>query len=264
MMDKSKTFPPYDNLLVCIGVMLLCYIAQSLTKSWGISADGLNNLHILVLSIVFPALYFERKMPLWSVRRLAGLALAVLTLAIELRWNAPERLALLPVFVIAVGLINTAKQDKNRETVFIILSLACLCYFLIFLLLRHPLVNQLVTKFCLVFSLALSQLFAKEARLGPTYLGLPTTLFFLFFSLIALLFTCGIHRRGLLVFFGVVAIMQVLALWLRTPAIYPVLYGVAFGMVLSKAGVGGPSAPAATLRLSRVVPIFGADRKSVV
>ena len=256
MTDKNKAFPPYDDLSVCIGATLLCYLAQSLTKSWGIRTSSLNNLHILVLSVVFLALYFERKMPLWNPRRLAGLALAVLTLGVELHWSAPERLALLPVFVVAAGLISTAKQDKNRETVFIVFSLTCLCYSLIFLLLRHPLVNQFVTKACLGFSLDLSRLFAREARLGPTYLGLPTTLFFLSFSLIALLFTTGIRRRGLCVIFGVAAVMQLLALWSRTPAIYPVSYGIVFGMVLSKAGVGGPSAAVATVRFSRVVPIF--------
>jgi hypothetical protein len=176
----------------------------------------------------------------------------MLTLGIELCWDAPERLALLPAFVVAAGLVSSAKQDKNRQTVFIVLSLACLCYFLIFLLLRHPLVNQLVTKACLGFSLGLSRLFARESRLGPTYLGLSTTLFFLSFSLIALMFTAGICRRSLLVIFGVVAVIQVLALWLRSPAIYPVLYGIAFGMVLSKADIVRP----ATIPLSRVVPIF--------
>jgi hypothetical protein len=256
MTDKNKAFPPYDDLLVCIGAILLCYIAQSLTKSWGIRTSGLNNLHILVLSIVFPALYLERKMPLWSVRRLAGFALAVLTLGIELRWDAPERLALLPVFVVAAGLLSTAKQDKNRQTVFIVFSLTCLCYFLIFLLLRHPLVNQLVTKSCLGFSLGFSRLFANEVILGPTYLGLSTTLFFLVFFLIALMFTAGIRRRSLLVIFGVAAVIQVLALWLRAPAIYPVLYGIAFGIVLGKATIGSPLPSVGTIPLSRVIPIF--------
>ncbi|MDI6807734.1 MAG: DUF4350 domain-containing protein [Candidatus Eisenbacteria bacterium] len=187
---------------------------------------------------------------------MAGLALAALTLGIELRWNAPERLVLLPVFVVAAGLVSTAKQDKNRETVFIVLSLTCLCYFLIFLLLRHPLVNQIVTKSCLDFSFELSRLFAKEVRLGPTCLGLSTTLFFLSFSLIALLFTSGMRRRGLLAIFGVVATIQMLALCLRTPAIYPILYGVTFAIVLSKVTVGRPPPSTASVPLLRIVPVF--------
>jgi hypothetical protein len=225
---------PYDRLSSRAGPILVCYLAQSLSGSWGIRTSGLNDLHILALAAAFLVSSLEPPLFPIRMRRLLGLALAALTLLLVTAWDAPERLALLPFFVAAVGLAAPAAGRKERALPFTILSLATLCYFLVFLLQRHPLVSRAVG--------GIGSIAAGEVRLGPTYLGLATGLFFFIFFSVALLFTRGSGREVALSLGGA-GLIQISAFWLTMPLIQPLLYGTVFGLAVGRRTLKAPSPP---------------------
>lgn len=253
--EQRETHHPWGSLRSRVGPILLCYVAHSLSGDLGLRTSGLNSLHVLALSVAFLVSNLERPLALWKPRGIVGLALASLTLGVALSWDAPERLALLPIFVVGCGLAATSKRDERREAPFVVLALAGLCYFLLFLLSRHPLVSRVLIDGSMAVSLGAGPLVGGAVILGPTYLGVPTLLFFLSLFLIALLFTAG-PRRDVYLALGAAVLLLMFAVWLRVPSVYPVVYGTVFGEVLRRrTAVDTPSRTAAPRR-SRFVPVL--------
>ncbi len=251
-LELPETHHPWDSLRSRVGTILLCYVAHSLSAGWLVLSGGLNNLHILALSVAFVILNLERPLELWNPRRIFGLALAALALGTELSWDVPERLALLPIFVAACGFAATASRDKRREVSFVVLSLTGLCYFLLFLVSRHPLASRVLIDGSVAFSVRVSSLFGAAVTLGPTYLGVPTLLFFLCFLLIASLRTKG-PRRDVFLALGAAALLLIFAVWLRVPSVYPVVYGTVFGEILRRrTSAGAPERTEAVRRFRSV------------